>query len=51
MKLKNLVRLCEQQEISLKFFYKLAVDNNLPMTTICKFLIRLERLRNYKGKL
>lgn len=51
MRLKNLVRLCEQQEISLKVFYKLAVDNNLPMTTICKFLIRLERLRNYKGKL
>lgn len=45
MKIKNLVRLTEQQSISVRLFYKLATEHSIDFRKVCKFLIRLEKLR------
>lgn len=45
MKIKNLIRLTGQQSISVQLFYKLATEHNIDFKKVCKFLIRLEKLR------
>lgn len=45
MKIKNLVRLTEQQPVSVQLFYKLATEHSIDFKKIYKFLIRLEKLR------
>ena len=45
MKIKNLVRLAEQQPVSVQLFYKLATEHSIDFKKVCKFLIRLEKLR------
>lgn len=45
MKIKNLVRLTEQQPITVQLFYQLATEHNIDFKKVCKFLIRLEKLR------
>lgn len=45
MKIKNLVRLLDQQAVTLKTFHYLATTHNLPFEKIAKFLIRLTNFR------
>lgn len=45
MKIKNLVRLTEQQPISVQLFHKLTTEHNINFKKVYKFLIRLEKLR------
>lgn len=45
MKIKNLVRLTEQQPVSVQLFYKLTTEHNIDFKKVYKFLIRLEKLR------
>lgn len=45
MKIKNLIRLTEQQPVSVQLFYKLATEYNIDFRKVYKFLIRLEKLR------
>lgn len=48
MKIKNLISLIEQQELSIIMFHKLATSHKLAFEKIYKFLYRLERLRKIK---
>lgn len=45
MKLKNLVRLLEQQPIDLKTFLHLLAQTGKPIERLQTFLIRLDKLR------
>ena len=45
MKLKNLVRLLEQQPVDLKTFLQLLKQTQQPISKLQTFLIRLARLR------
>lgn len=45
MKIKNLIRLTEQQPVSVQLFYKLATEHSIDFKKVYKFLIRLEKLR------
>ena len=45
MKIKNLIRLIEQQTVDLKTFHHLATQHNLSFEKIFKFLFRLDKLR------